>query len=79
MAMGRSDAVQDDLMATWGNAALARTRVLRSLAGPASGSWVRRVLIIVLRTEAALVFALIATVDGELAAIVIVAADPTRN
>ena len=36
-------------------------------------------LIIVLRTEAALVFALIATVDGELAAIVIVAADPTRN
>jgi transposase len=34
--------------------------------------------IIVLRTEAALV-ALIATVDGELAAIVIVAADPTRN
>ena len=35
--------------------------------------------IIVLRTEAALVFALIATVDGELAAIVIVAADPTRN
>ena len=36
-------------------------------------------LIIVLRTEAALAFALIATVDGELAAIVIVAADPTRN
>src|ERR1700691_4136390 len=36
-------------------------------------------LIIVLRTEAALVFALIATVDGEVAAIVIVAADPTRN
>ena len=35
--------------------------------------------IIVLRTETALVFALIATVDGELAAIVIVAADPTRN
>jgi hypothetical protein len=35
--------------------------------------------IIVLRTEAALVFALIATVDGELAAIVIVAAHPTRN
>ena len=34
--------------------------------------------IIVLRTEAALV-ALIATVDGELAATVIVAADPTRN
>ena len=34
---------------------------------------------IVLRTEAALVFALIATVDGELAAIVIVAEDPTRN
>src|ERR1700691_1506445 len=36
-------------------------------------------LIIVLRTEAALVFALIATLDGEVAAIVIVAADPTRN
>jgi transposase len=36
-------------------------------------------LITVLRTEAALVFTLIATVDGELAAIVIVAADPTRN
>jgi hypothetical protein len=36
-------------------------------------------LIIVLRTEAALVFALIAAVDGELAAIVTVAADPTRN
>jgi hypothetical protein len=35
--------------------------------------------IIVLRTETALVFALIATVDGELAAIVIVAPDPTRN
>ena len=35
--------------------------------------------IIILRTETALVFALIATVDGELAAIVIVAADPTRN
>ena len=36
-------------------------------------------LIIVLRTEAALVFVLIATVDGELAVIVIVAADPTQN
>ncbi len=36
-------------------------------------------LIIVLRTEAALVFALIATANGELAAIVIVSADPTRN
>ena len=36
-------------------------------------------LIIVLRTEAALVFALIATVDGELAAIGTVATDPTRN
>ena len=36
-------------------------------------------LIIVLSTQAALVFGLIATVDGELAAIVIVAADPTRN
>ena len=35
-------------------------------------------LIIVLRTEAPLAFGLIATVDGELAAIVIVAADPTR-
>jgi hypothetical protein len=32
-----------------------------------------------LRTEMALIFALIAAVDGELAAIVIVAADPTRN
>jgi transposase len=36
-------------------------------------------LIIVLRTEAALVFALVATVNGELAAIIIVAADPTPN
>ena len=36
-------------------------------------------LIIVLRTEAALVFGLIATVDGELAVIVIVAADPTQT
>ena len=35
--------------------------------------------IIVLRTETALVFALIATVDGELAAIVIAAADSTWN
>jgi transposase len=35
--------------------------------------------IIVLRTETALAFGLIATVDGELAAIVIVAANPTRN
>ena len=36
-------------------------------------------LIIVLRTEAATVFALIATVNGELAAIVIIAAGPTRS
>ena len=36
-------------------------------------------LIFVLQSDAALIFALIATVDGELAAIVIVAADPTRN
>ena len=36
-------------------------------------------LIIVLRTEAALVFVLIAAVDAELAVIVIVAADPTQN
>jgi hypothetical protein len=37
------------------------------------------VLIFVLQSDAALVFALIATVDGELAGIVIVTADPTRN
>jgi hypothetical protein len=37
------------------------------------------VLIFVLQSDAVLVFALIATVDGELAAIVFVAADPTRN
>ena len=36
-------------------------------------------LIFVLQSDAALIFAVIATVDGELAAIVIVAADPTRN
>ena len=36
-------------------------------------------LIFVLQSDAALAFGLIATVDGELAAIVIVAADPTRN
>ena len=36
-------------------------------------------LIIVLKNRAALVFGLIAAIDGELAAIVIVAADPTRN
>jgi hypothetical protein len=36
-------------------------------------------LIFVLQCDAALVFALIATVDGELAAIVIVAEDPTGN
>jgi hypothetical protein len=37
------------------------------------------VLIFVLQSDAALVFALIATVDGELAGIVIVTADPMRN
>jgi transposase len=36
-------------------------------------------LTFVLQSDAALVFALIATVDGELAAIVFVATDPTRN
>jgi len=36
-------------------------------------------LIFVLQTDAALAFGLIAAVDGEIAAIVIVAADPTRN
>jgi len=36
-------------------------------------------LIFVLQSDAALAFGLIATVGGELAAIVIVAADPTRN
>ena len=36
-------------------------------------------LIFVLQSDAALIFAVIATVDGELAAIVIVATDPTLN
>jgi hypothetical protein len=36
-------------------------------------------LIFVLQTDAALAFGLIAAVDGEIAAIVIVAADLTRN
>jgi len=36
-------------------------------------------VIVVLQTNAAVILAMIAAVDGELAAIVIVAADPTRN
>ena len=60
-----------------GDAALA-ARPLRS--GNAEGGRRNPIrLIIVLTTEAALVFVLIATVDGELAVIVIVAADPTQN
>ncbi len=56
--------------------------LMRALYGqgtPREAAETLHALIIVLRTEAALVFVLIATIDGELAVIVIVAADPTQN
>ena len=39
MAMGRSDGVKDDLMATWAECAVAGPCVLRSAAGPAWRGW----------------------------------------
>ena len=55
--------------------------LMRALYGqgtPREAAEVVSALIFVLQPDAALAFGLIATVDGELAAIVIVAADPTR-
>ena len=54
--------------------------LMRALYGQPEGGRGNRIRpIFVPQSDAALAFGLIATVDGELAAIVIVAANPTRN
>jgi len=53
-------------------------RALYGQGTPREAAEVVSALIFVLQYDAARAFGLIATVDGELAAIVIVAADPTR-
>jgi transposase len=54
-------------------------RALHGQGTPREAAEAAYALIFVLQTDAAPAFALIAAVDGEIAAIVIVAADPTRN
>jgi hypothetical protein len=54
-------------------------RALHGQGTPREAAEALYALIFVLQTDVALAFALIAAVDGEIAAIVIVAADPTRN
>ena len=54
-------------------------RALHGQGTPREAAEALRALIFVLQTDAALAFGLIATVEGELAAIAIVAADPTLN
>jgi transposase len=54
-------------------------RALHCQGTPREAAEALHALIFVLQTDAALAFGLIAAVDGEIAAIVIVAADPTRN
>jgi transposase len=59
--------------------------LMRALHGPgtpreaADARYARYALIFVLRTDAALAFGLIAAVDGKIAVILIIAADPTRS
>ena len=54
-------------------------RALHGQGTPREAADAAYALIFVLQTEAALAFGLMAAIDGELAAIFIVAVDPTRN
>ena len=54
-------------------------RALHGQETPREAADARYALIFVLRTDATLAFGLIAAVDGKIAVILIIAADPTRN